>query len=177
LHTQAKVKEARLAHHTELNFHLREHIEDIFAKPVLHRVMHLLNPRTQEKDLLEAMMAACALVASSRGRIDDIEKEYLRKNLGSVELFRHVESAVAIAHFEQYAKQLEDGKKEAALRKLMAISDEPKLSHLVMSVAHGMTSLHGEVLSSEEAALQEVASAMKTTASLEELVAQARKNS
>ena len=176
LHDQAAMKAAKLAHHAELSIHVREHIEDIFAKPVLHRLMHLINPRTRENDLLEAMMAACALIASSRGIIDDIEKEYLRKNLGSVELFRHVESAVAISLFEQFAEHLKDGNKETALRKLMSISDEPELTRLVMSVAHGMTSIHGEVLPAEEAALQEVASAMKTTASTEELVAQAKKN-
>lgn len=176
LHAQAAMKADRLAHHAELNLHVREHVEDIFAKPVLHRLMHLISPRTREKDLLEAMMAACALIATSRGSVDDIEKEYLRKNLGSAELFRHVESAVAISLFEQFAEQIKGENKEAALRKLMAISDEPKLSRLVMSVAHGMTSLHGEVLPAEEAALQEVASAMKTTASLHELVAQAKKN-
>jgi small-conductance mechanosensitive channel/CRP-like cAMP-binding protein len=175
-HAQAAIKAARLAHHAELNLHVREHVEDIFAKPLLHRLIHLIIPRTREKDLLEAMMAACALIACSRGNIDEIEKEYLRKNLGSVELFRHVESDFALSLFEQFAEQIAEGRKEAILRKLKAISDEPRLTRLVMSIAHGMTSLHSHVLPEEESALQEIASTMKTTTNIEELVAQARKN-
>jgi tellurite resistance protein len=122
------------------------------------------------------MMAACALIACSRGNIDEIEKEYLRKNLGSVELFRHVESDFALSLFEQFAEQIAEGRKEAILRKLKAISDEPRLTRLVMSIAHGMTSLHSHVLPEEESALQEIASTMKTTTNIEELIAQARKN-
>jgi small-conductance mechanosensitive channel/CRP-like cAMP-binding protein len=176
LHAQAAMKAARLAHHAELNLHVREHVEDIFAKPVLHRLLNLISPHSREKDLLEAMMAACALIANSRGNIDDIEKEYLRKNLGAIELFRHVESSEAISLFEQFAAQLAEGRKEVLLRKLKAISDEPRLSYLVMNIAHGMTSLHSDVLPDEESALEDIASAMKTTGNIDELVAQAKKN-
>jgi small-conductance mechanosensitive channel/CRP-like cAMP-binding protein len=171
LHARNAARKARLDQHAALNIHLRDHVEDIFAKPIFHRLAHLISPRSKERDLIAAMMAASAIIANSRGNIDEVEKEYLRKNLGTIELFRHVESAVAISHFEQFAEQLKVGKKEAVLNKLRAISDEPKLSLLVIGIAHGMTSLHNEVLPEEDAALEEVASAMKSTASLEELLA------
>ena len=170
LHAQNASNKAQLAHHAALNLHLREHLEEIFAKPILHRLAHLISPRSKERDLLEAMMAASALIASSRGNIDAVELEYLRKNLGSIELFRHIESADAISRFEQFSDKLKNGKKDAVLNKLRAISDEPKLSRLVIGIAHGMTSLHDKILPEEEAALQEVATIMKTTASLEELI-------
>jgi CRP-like cAMP-binding protein len=177
LHAQKTRNAAKLAHHAALNLHLREHVEEIFAKPVLHRLIHLISPRSKERDLLEAMMAASALIANSRGSIDAIEIEYLRKNLGAVELFRHIESAEAISHFEQFAEQLKNGNKDALLNRLRAISGEPKLNRLVIGLAHGMTSLHGDALPEEEVALKEVAMAMNTTASLEELVAEIKTSS
>jgi CRP-like cAMP-binding protein len=73
LHAEHKDKAERLKHHALINLHVREHIEDIFSKPFLHRFLHLLSPRTVERDLLEAIMAACALLASARGEIDEAE--------------------------------------------------------------------------------------------------------
>jgi len=176
-HAQNATNAAKLAHHAALNFHLREHVEEIFDRPILHRLVHLISPRSKERDLLEAMMAASALIANSRGNIDDIEIEYLRKNLGAIELLRHLESVDAISQFMQFSEQLKDGKRDPVLNRLRIISDEPKLKQLVIGIAHGMTSLHSEVLPQEEAALQEVAKAMKITSSLKELVAEIKKQS
>lgn len=179
LHSASRKKAHHMAHRTELNLHLREHAEDLFAKPLLHKIAHLVKPRSMEQDLLKAMMSACALIASSRGKIDDVEKDFLRRNLGSIELFRHVEIDQSLALFEEYASKLSsagsDGRHELML-KLEAISSEPRLCQLVMGIAHGMTSAHEEVLPAEQAQLETIAAVLRMPADIEKLVAEVKQS-
>jgi CRP-like cAMP-binding protein len=106
LHAASTDKAERLKHHAAINLHVREHVEDIFSKPLLHRFLHALSPRTVERDLLEAIMAACALVASSRGDVDDVERDFLREKFGTIGLFRHVEVDEGLKLFEQDVRNI-----------------------------------------------------------------------
>ena len=168
-----------MAHRTQLTLHLREHAEVLLAKPLLHKIAHLVKPLSMEQDMLTEMMYACALMASSRGKIDEVEKDFLRRNLGSIELFRHVEIDQSLALFEDYASQLSSdgsaGRHELML-KLEAISSEPRLCQLVMGIAHGMTSAHEEVLPAEQTQLEEIAAALRMPADIEKLVVEVKQS-
>jgi small-conductance mechanosensitive channel/tellurite resistance protein len=160
LHAASTDKAERLKHHAAINLHVREHVEDIFSKPLLHRFLHALSPRTVERDLLEAIMAACALVASSRGDVDDVERDFLREKFGTIGLFRHVEVDEGLKLFEQDVRNIRDNGERGshtALAKIRAISEEPRLARVVMGISHGMTGLHGDLLDSEKSQIEAIA--------------------
>jgi tellurite resistance protein TerB len=172
LHAESRDKDERLKHHAAINLHIREHVEDIFSKPVLHRFLHVLSPRTVERDLLEAIMAACALLASARGEVDDAERDFLREKFRTVGLFKHVEADEGLKLFEQDVQNIRNDKERGthtALAKIRAISEEPRLAHIVMGISHGMTSLHGDLLGSEKEQIEQIAGILNMPSEIEDL--------
>jgi len=172
LHAEHKDKADRLKHHALINLHVREHVEDIFSKPLLHRFLHALSPRTVERDLLEAIMAACALVASARGEVDDAERDFLREKFAAIGLFKHVEVDEGLKLFEKDVQNIrsdEERGTHTALAKIRAISGEPRLTHIVMGISHGMTSLHGELLDSEKEQIDTIAGILQLPSEIEDL--------
>jgi CRP-like cAMP-binding protein len=172
LHAASKEKAGRLEHHAAINLHVREHIEDIFSKPLLHRFLHALSPRTVERDLLEAIMAACALIASARGEVDDAERGFLREKFGTIGLFKHVEVDEGLKLFEQDVQNISNDKERGthtALAKIRAISEEPRLARIVMGISHGMTDLHSELLDSEKSQIEKIAGVLKLPSEIEDL--------
>ena len=172
LHAEHKDKADRLKHHALINLHVREHVEDIFSKPLLHRFLHALSPRTVERDLLEAIMAACALVASARGEVDDAERDFLREKFATIGLFKHVEVDEGLKLFEKDVQNIrsdEERGTHTALAKIRAISGEPRLTHIVMGISHGMTSLHGELLDSEKEQIDTIAGILQLPSGIEDL--------
>jgi small-conductance mechanosensitive channel/CRP-like cAMP-binding protein len=172
LHAASREKAKRLEHHAAINLHVREHVEDIFSKPVLHRFLHALSPRTIERDLLEAIMAACALIASARGEVDDAERDFLRERFGTIGLFKHVEADEGLKLFEHDVQNIrsdEERGTHTALAKIRAISEEPRLARIVMGISHGMTDLHGELLDSEKSQIEQIAGILKLPSEIEDL--------
>ena len=172
LHAASREKARRLEHHAAINLHVREHVEDIFSKPALHRFFHLLSPRTAERDLLEAIMAACALLASARGDVDDAERDFLRERFGTIGLFKHVEVDEGLKLFEKDVQNIHSDAERGthtALAKIHAISGEPRLARIVMGISHGMTDLHGELLDSEKVQIEKIAGILDLPSEIEDL--------
>ena len=172
LHAASRDKAERLKHHAAINLHVREHVEDIFSKPLLHRFLHALSPRTVERDLLEAIMAACALVASARGEVDDAERDFLRQKFGTIGLFKYVEVDDGLKLFEKDVQKIrgdEERGTHTALAKIRAISGEPRFARIVMGISHGMTSLHGELLDSEKEQIEAIAGILKLPSEIGDL--------
>jgi len=117
-------------------------------------------------------MAACALLASARGEADDAEREFLRKKFSTIGLFKHVEVDEGLKLFEKDVQNIrsdEERGTHTALAKIRAISEEPRLSSIVMGISHGMTSLHGELLDSEKAQIEQIASILNLPSEIEDL--------
>lgn len=173
LYAETIRKSKHAEHHATINLHLRGHVEDVFSKPLLHRFLHVLFPRAIEKDLLEALMAGCALIVSARGEVDSIERDFLRKKFGEIGLFKHVEVEDGLKLFESDVQNIQNHHEQGthtALAKLKAISSEPRLASIVMGIAHCMTSLHGDLLDAEKAQLEQVAKTLKMPIEIEHLV-------
>jgi tellurite resistance protein TerB len=139
---------------------------------LLHRFFHALSPRTVERDLLEAIMAACALLASARGEVDDAERDFLREKFGTIGLFKHVEVDEGLRLFEQDVQNIrgdEERGTHTALAKIRAISEEPRLARIVMGISHGMTDLHGELLDSEKVQIEKIAGTLDLPSEIEDL--------
>ncbi|MFT7673769.1 MAG: small-conductance mechanosensitive channel/CRP-like cAMP-binding protein [Gammaproteobacteria bacterium] len=173
LHAASRNEAEQAKHHAAINLHVREHIEDIFSKPLLHRFLHALSPRTLEKDLLEAIMAACALIAYARGQVDDADRNFLRERFGTIGLFKHVEIDEGLKLFEHDVQNIRNNEElgtHTAQAKIRAISKEPRLARIVMGTSHGMTSLHSEQLESERSQIEQIAAILNLPAEIEGLV-------
>jgi small-conductance mechanosensitive channel/tellurite resistance protein len=160
-------------HRTSINLHLREHLDDLFSKPLLHQILHSLSARSKEHDLLESMMAACALVASARGEVDKAELTYLRKHLSDLDIFKHTSADTALGHFEDYARKIAENEEKgtkAARAQVSKVAGEAKLAKIVLATAHGMSGVHTHPLKAEKEMLSQIADTLKISADLPELI-------
>jgi tellurite resistance protein len=117
-------------------------------------------------------MAACALIASARGEVDDAERDFLRERFGTIGLFQHVEADEGLKLFEHDVQNIrsdEERGTHTALAKIRAISEEPRLARIVMGISHGMTDLHGELLDSEKSQIEQIAGILKLPSEIEDL--------
>ena len=174
-HKDMLAKRARLAHHARLNLHLKAHVEDVFSKPVLHRVLHLLSSRSTEHDLLEALMAAAALITSARGGIEDVDKRFLTDKFEHIDLFKHVELEEAMKLFMRDVGNIQSDPQagtKTALSRIGALASEPQLAYVVMGVAHGIADLHSDHSVEVEAQLLKIAKTLNLPAEIEDLTEQ-----
>ena len=118
------------------------------------------------------IMAACALLASARGEVDDAERDFLRQKFGTIGLFKHVEVDEGLKLFEKDVQKIrsdEERGTHTALAKIRAISGEPRFARIVMGISHGMTSLHGELLDSEKEQIEAIAGILKLPSEIGDL--------
>jgi len=172
-------KETHQQKHSELNLHIREHINEFYEKPTLHKILHTLRPRTIEKDLLEAVIAAASLIATARGEIDNIERDFLRQKLGAVELFKHIDLSHSIELFESFSDSLNSntiGSSTKITAKLNAISKEPILCKITMGIAFSMSKVHEDTTQKELDKIKEIAQILNMPNNLDDLITEIKTN-
>lgn len=158
--------------HVELNRYLREHIDDFFEKPLLHKLLHHIKPSTKEKDLHEAIIAAAALIATARGSIDDVEIDFIRQQLGKIEIIKHLNINESIQLFKDYATLINQQNDHSIKNKLVAISSEEKLCKITMGVAIGMAKTHANITNNEKEALQNISELLKMPSNIDSLISE-----
>ena len=152
---------------------LRSHIPDVFKPGMVTELIRSLLTRHTEKTILNAVMAAAALVSTARGEIDDIERAYVVETLDSLELLHHTDRSTGLAGFNGFGAALtEDPEKgsEEALSAIRHIANNDKIAHVVMGVAHGVTGLHGGMTDGERAALEKISAVLGLPLEASELV-------
>lgn len=152
---------------------LKMHVRDVFKPGLVTELARSLFTRHTEKTILNAVMAAAALVSTARGEIDDIERNYVVETLDSLELLHHTDRDTGLAVFNAFGTALTDDPEKGSERALSAIrhiANNDKIAHVVMGIAHGVTGLHGAITDGERAALRKVADALGMPAEAGELV-------
>jgi small-conductance mechanosensitive channel/CRP-like cAMP-binding protein len=139
---------------------LRSHVRDVFKPGLVTEMVRSLFTRHTEKTILNAVMAAAALISAARGEIDEIERDYVVETLDSLELLHHTDRETGLAAFNAIGAAITDDPErgsEHALSAIRRVADNDKIAHVVMGIAHGVTGLHGGVTDGERAALDKVA--------------------
>jgi small-conductance mechanosensitive channel/tellurite resistance protein len=178
---------AAAAAHREALAHKEHHrLREDIIRSLKHRVPHVLKPgmmtellrpitgHHSERVIMEAIMAACALVSAKRGAIDDVERAYVEQILTTLELLHHTDRGTALETFNDFAETISekpDAGMEAALKAVHRVRDNDKISHIVLGAAHGVTGLHGRVTDDEREAVRRVAEALGLSADASELKA------
>ncbi len=153
---------------------LKAHVRDVFKPGLAAEVARSLLTRHTEKTILNAVMAAAALISTARGEIDDSERDYVVKVLDSLELLHHTDRDTGMAVFNEFGEaitKIPESGSEKALSAIRHIANNDKISHVVMGIAHGVTGLHGGITDGERAALDEIAAVLGMPAEAADLSA------
>ena len=156
-----------------LSRHMRQNVEALFARPIFHRAMTAILPSRSSNEVLEAVMAACALVSSARGEIDEAERAYVHDTLEKMDLFKHADRDHGLDIFDKYASRIRERKENGiddALSAISRVSSNQQAAHVVMGSAHGITAVHNKATPSETEAVDRIAEELGLSPDIGELV-------
>jgi len=122
--------------------------------------------KRRRERLLEAAMAATALVAYADGVIEPEERAQVIKTLDELDILRQAGSDEGIKRFDAYAAKLETGA-EAGEREAMAaieaLKDDADLARMVVDICIAVSAADGEIEEPEEARIAEIERALGIT--------------
>jgi small-conductance mechanosensitive channel/tellurite resistance protein len=160
-------------HRMHLSRHIRQNVEALLARPIFHRAMTAILPSRFSNEILEAVMAACALVSSARGEIDEPERAYVHDALAKMDLFKHADRDHGLEIFEKHASRIRERKESGidnALSAISRVSSNQQAAHVVMGSAHGITSVHGKITLGETEMVDRIAQELGLSPDIGELV-------
>lgn len=115
--------------------------------------------RYKNKDLLDAIVAGCAVVAAADGTIETAEKQKMSSYMSRSEELKVFEMSDVIARFNHFASNLEwdamVGKQEA-LRAIAKLKSKPEVARLVVGVCCSVGMADGEFDETEKAAVRDI---------------------
>jgi len=93
-----------------------------------------------------AMMAACALVATADGTVDEAERDHVRGLFDSIGLSNHIDIEHGMAMFEQFIDRLAADDADALgdmLAEVRRVRDEKRSGEMILSVCRALSSADG----------------------------------
>lgn len=126
------------------------------------------------KTVLEATMAATALIASADGEVEASERAEVMRTLRELDILRHLEDDGAIGVFDRYCATIAADPaagERRALDAVAAVAAQPRLAAVVRDVCVSVSAADGEIEDAEEAMLARISDALKLEAGAETAVA------
>lgn len=138
---------------------LRQGFSSVFDKPILTHFLGALSSKIRNEELVNAVAAAAAIVASCRGSIDQVEIDHLLNTLETADLLKHFNKDAAVELFKRHVDiALSDQNSEGLTQAITQVAGIKGGADIVMVCAFGMTGLHGLATAEERTAFSRIAS-------------------
>ncbi|GGN98920.1 tellurite resistance TerB family protein [Saccharibacillus kuerlensis] len=115
--------------------------------------------RFKNKDLLDAIVAGCALVSVADGTIDSAERQKMEVYIGRSEQLKVFNLSEAIDRFNHFAGSMEFdvmvGKQEA-LQAIAKFKSKPEVGRIVVGVCCAIGAADGDFDEQEKAAVRDI---------------------
>jgi tellurite resistance protein/CRP-like cAMP-binding protein len=175
IHTHLDISRHQTHHHhrSHLVSLLRDHVGRSLGKSFLTSVWHTIIPNNQNTNLLDAMMAATALVVMADGVIDDNEHDNVLNTLATADVLRKMDRPKIVDRFDHYLEILKhDGEKgvDRAMSSIRKVSDDTDLAHLVIAICHGVHGPGGLIDDHEHKMIVRIANALGVSPDPEEVI-------
>jgi tellurite resistance protein TerB len=122
--------------------------------------------KRRRERLLEAAMAATALVAYADGVIEPEERAQVIETLDELDILRQAGADEGIKRFDDYAAKLEadtDTGTRDAMAAVTALKDDAALARMVVDICIAVSAADGEIEEPEEARIAEIEQALGIT--------------
>lgn len=111
----------------------------------------------------DALLAACALVATADGSVDESERDHVRKVFDDIGLLQHLDEAKGLAQFDALAARLVSDDADAVralLATVAAMAGERDSARIILSVCRVLSAADGFADADEEARIGLIAEAL-----------------
>jgi small-conductance mechanosensitive channel/tellurite resistance protein/CRP-like cAMP-binding protein len=168
-------KEQHKIHHHHRNHLmglLRDHVGQSLGTGFFTSIWHAIFPNNRKDDLLDALMAASALVVMADGDIDDKEHDLVLQTLASADILHNMDRGKVIQQFDHHLAILKNEGESGVKRSLdsvAAISGDPNLTHLVIAICHGIHGPDGTIDDHEHKMIVRIADTLGVSPNPEEI--------
>ncbi len=142
---------------------LRHHVSHSFSSGFFANLLGTVLPRSREKQAMEAIMAACALVAYADGEVDDAERGQIKEALHSLDMIKHMNEHNGMAFFDSMIANLKidaDRGSRAAMASIELMKSRPEVAIVIVGICHSVAGV-GEVASAkQQSEIERIASAL-----------------
>ncbi len=152
---------------------LRGHAERSLGTGFLTSIWHAISPGTRKSDLLDAIMAASALVVMADGVIDEDEHDDVLQTLASADILRKMDHKIITKQFDYYLSIIKDDVEKGVMQALESvgkISSDQDLAHLVIAICHGVHGPDGALDDQEHQMIVRIAAALDVSPDPKEAV-------
>ena len=115
--------------------------------------------RFKNKDFMDAIVAGCAIVASSDGAIDSQEKQKMAGYMSRSEELKVFDMTEVIKRFNHFAEQLEFDTmigKQIALKAISPFSSKPEIARVIVGVCCAVGAADGDFDDKEKSVVREI---------------------
>ncbi len=165
-------------HRNRLAGLLRDHVGRSLGTGFVTSIWHTIFPSSRKADLLDAMMAASALMAMADGGIDDDEHDRVLQTLAGADILRKMDEGKIIKRFDHHLANIktdEENGVERSLESVAVISGDSDLAHLVIAICHGIHGPGGSIDDQEHKMIVRIANALGVSPDPEEVVEEINK--
>ncbi len=109
-------------------------------------------PRSRERQAMEAIMAACALVAYADGKVDGAERDRVKEALHSLDMIKHMNEHNGMVIFDSTIANLKadtDRGRRAAMASIELMKSRPEVAIVIIGICHSVAGA-GEVVSAKK---------------------------
>ena len=142
---------------------LRHHVSQSFSSGFIANLLGTVLPRSREKQAMEAIMAACALVAYADGEVDGAERGQIKEALHSLDMIKHMNEHNGMAYFDSMISNLKidaDRGSRAAMASIELMKSRPEVAIVIVGICHSVAGV-GEVASAKkQSEIERIASAL-----------------
>ena len=159
-------------HRNRLAGLLRDHVGKSLGTGFFTSIWHTIFPDSRKADLLDALMAASALVVMADGDIDDKEHDLVLQTLASADILRQMDREKVIQQFDHHLAILKNEGEcgvKRSLDSVAAISGDPNLTHLVIAICHGIHGPDGTIDDHEHKMIVRIADTLGVSPNPEEI--------
>ena len=143
---------AQLRRKQEILSGLSGKIGEFFVQGGLKAIFGSSNTATNET-VMEAAMAATALVAIADDIVEDEEREQVISTFEELDLLRHVDTVKGLARFDEFCDGVKADREagiETALRSIRPLATDKASSELILGICIAVSAADGEVEEPEE---------------------------
>ena len=125
----------------ELKKQIADAVDHALTESFLHHIVDEASSKRSKVELLDAIMAACALVSEEHVALDKMDSSYLLGIYHQYSLLKHFDQQKGEERFEYFRAQIEadkDSGTELAYNVIEKVKKSDHKSHIVLAICSGL---------------------------------------
>ena len=152
---------------------LRRHVSHSFNSGFVTNLLGTVWPRSRERQAMEAIMAACALVAYADGKVDGAERDRVKEALHSLDMIKHMNEHNGMVIFDSTIANLKsdtDRGRRAAMASIELMKSRPEVAIVIVGICHSIAGTGEMAGAIEQPEIERIASVLDISHKADQII-------